>query len=121
SMPASVPPSVQMATCAQPPGSMHMSAVHGSLSSQFGVVPAMQVLPLHVSRPLHAVPSEHAVPAVAFACWQPPVAEHVSLVHGLLSLQFSAVPAVQTPAMHDSAPLQRSLSRHAAPSANARF
>jgi hypothetical protein len=47
--------------------------------------------------------------------WQPLTALQVSVVHALLSLQTSAVPAPQLPLWHVSAPLQTFASAHAVP------
>jgi hypothetical protein len=52
--------------------------LHGLPSSQSSGVPAVQVVPLHVSGPLHTLPSEQPVP-VATALWlQVPVLVHAS-------------------------------------------
>jgi hypothetical protein len=69
--------------------------VHTLLSSQTTGVPTHAPLP-HLSFAVHALPSEQE--AVLFAWEQLPVAwSQLSLVQGLLSLQFTAVPGRQVP------------------------
>src|SRR5262249_43935862 len=48
-----------------------------------GVPPTQFPAPSHVSAPLHGFPSAHDVPPGAGACCTPPLAVHVSIVHGL--------------------------------------
>jgi hypothetical protein len=70
--------------------------VHGLLSLQFGVpAPAWQVPPPHASPRVQALPSSQEF--VLFACRHPLPGLHESSVHGLLSVQSSAVPAWQLP------------------------
>jgi len=54
---------------------------------------------------LHAFPSEHEVPFVTGVYTQPVAGLHVSVVHGLLSLQVSAVPDLHWLPWHVSTPL----------------
>jgi ABC-type glucose/galactose transport system permease subunit len=84
--------------CWHPVTGSQVSVVHGLLSLQLSGVPAVQVPAWHVSTPLHVFPSLHEVPFASAVLWQPVSGSHVSAVHGLLSLQLSAVPAVQMPA-----------------------
>src|SRR5215468_94231 len=86
------------AGCSQPFTASQVSVVHGLLSLQLSGVPGAQVPASQVSAPLQTSPSEHAVPSGTAGCWQPFTASQVSVVHGLLSLQLSGVPAVQAPA-----------------------
>src|SRR5438093_98003 len=96
-----------------------VSVVHGLLSLQLSAVPAVQVPARHVSLPSHALPSLH-VPSFARALpWQPVSGSQVSVVHGLLSLQLRAAPAVQIPDRHVSAPLHTFPSLHDVPFATA--
>ena len=61
------------------------------------------------------LPSAHAVPLATGVCKQPKTGSQVSVVHTLLSLQLSAVPAVHTPAWQVSAPLHTFPSAHEVP------
>ena len=65
--------------------------------------------------------SGHAVPLATLVFWHPLVALHVSVVHTLLSLQLSAVPAAQMPPWQVSAPLQTVASAHGVPFRTAVF
>jgi hypothetical protein len=100
----------------QPVDGSHASVVHGLLSLQLIAGPGEQVPASHSSSCVHALPSLQAVPSGAGACWQPPVVEQVSVVHGSLSAQSSPMPAVHVPVSHASAPLQALPSRHGVPS-----
>jgi hypothetical protein len=71
---------------------------------------------LHTSPVVQLFLSSHAVPLATFVNTQPDVALQTSTVHGLLSLQGSGVPPLQTPPWHLSFIVQRSLSLHATPS-----
>jgi len=93
------------------------SAVQGLPSSQLGIVPGEQMPPWHVSAPLQALPSLQEVPFPTAAYWHPATGSQVSLLHGLLSSQSRAGPAVQVPEEHVSAPLQASPSLQEVPSA----
>jgi hypothetical protein len=75
----------------------------------------MHVPPWQDSNPLHEFPSLHELPFATAGCWQPACGSQVSVVHGLLSLQLSGVPAVQRPAWQVSAPLHRLPSLHELP------
>jgi hypothetical protein len=82
----------------QPVAGLQASVVHTFESLQLGGVPAAHPPFWQVSAPLHALPSLQAVPFETFACWQPKVALHVSVVQGFASSQLRAVPAAQVPA-----------------------
>jgi hypothetical protein len=98
---------------------LQLSVVHGLLSLQLSAVPLRQTPAWQVSAPLHALPSPHDAP-FARAVWvQPNVALQPSVVHGLLSLQSRAAPALQVPAWQVSAPLQTLPSPHGTPFATA--
>jgi hypothetical protein len=99
----------------QPSAASHESVVHGLPSLQTSAVPAAQEPAWQVSAPLHASPSLQAVPFATGAVRQPSAASQESVVHGLPSLQTSAVPAAQEPAWHVSAPLHALPSLHAVP------
>jgi len=96
-----------------------VSVVQGLLSLQLSGVPALQAPAWHVSLPLHALPSLHGVPFASAVLRQPASGSHVSAVHGLLSLQLRAAPAVQIPDRHVSAPLHTLPSLHDVPFATA--
>jgi hypothetical protein len=108
----------------QPAVGLQESVVHGLLSLQMSGAPALQAPAWQVSAPLQMSASAHEVP-LALAGWvqvpppqtssvqrlpssvqgsvlllktQPAVGLQESVVHGLLSLQVSGVPAVQAPA-----------------------
>ena len=95
--------------------------MHTFESLQLSDVPAVHVPPWQVSAPLQTLPSRHDVPLRTAVLVQPVVALQVSVVHTLLSLQLSAVPAVQVPAWQVSAPLHTVPSRHEVPLATAVF
>src|SRR6266446_9945030 len=105
--------------CLQPATGSHVSVVHGLASAQVSAVPAVHTPAWHVSVPLHALPSLHEVPFETAVCLQPATGSQVSVVQGLLSLQVSAVPAVQAPAWHVSTPLHTLPSLHEVPSGTA--
>src|SRR5438445_663694 len=96
-----------------------MSVVHGFPSSQLRDDPAVQVPDRHVSAPLHTLPSLHEVPFASAVRRHPLSGSQVSVVHGLLSLQLSAVPPMQMPARQVSAPLHTLPSLHEVPFASA--
>jgi hypothetical protein len=48
--------------CWQPKVALHVSVVHGFMSSQSSGVPPLHTPAWHVSTPLQALPSEHEVP-----------------------------------------------------------
>jgi hypothetical protein len=82
---------VVVLVCTQPVAGSQLSAVHALLSSQSSVpAPGWQLPPPQVSPVVQASPSSHG--AVLSVCAQPLAGAHVSVVHGLLSLQ-SSVPA----------------------------
>jgi hypothetical protein len=90
------------------------SVVHTLLSLQFSApAPAWQLPPPQVSPVVHALPSSQAIVLLA---WTHPLAgAHESVVHTLLSLQFSApAPAWQLPPEHVSPVVQALPSSHAA-------
>jgi hypothetical protein len=83
--------------CVQPKTGSQASVVHGLLSLQLRVVPALQVPLWQVSAPLHTVLSAHDVPLGSAVLAQPVTGLHESLVQTLESLQLRAEPAVQVP------------------------
>jgi hypothetical protein len=99
----------------QPVVALQLSVVHTFPSLQLGGVPAAQVPAWQVSAPLHTVLSGQAVPLATATFWHPVVGLQLSVVHTLLSLQLSGVPAVQVPPWHTSAPLHTVLSAHDVP------
>jgi hypothetical protein len=110
SVPLHARPSSQLvplatATCWQPSTASHESAVHGLPSSQLSAVPAAQLPDWHSSAPLQTFPSPQLIPLGTGVLWQPSTASHESAVQTLPSSQLSAVPAVQEPPWHVSAPL----------------
>jgi hypothetical protein len=82
----------------QPLAGLQLSVVQGLPSLQTSGVPALHVPPWQVSAPLHGLPSLHAVPLATTALVHTPAA-HVSVVHGLLSLQSAATLHALQPAM----------------------
>jgi hypothetical protein len=100
---------------AQPDTGSQLSFVQGFESLQLMGGPAIQTLLWQVSAPLQTLPSLQAVPFGTPVYAHPVVGLQASLVHGLLSLQTSGVPAVQTPDWHVSLPLQRLPSAQAVP------
>jgi hypothetical protein len=82
-----------------------VSVVHGLPSLHVGAIPGEQAPAWQTSTPLHAFPSPHGVPFGTSLCWQPTAGTQVSVVHGLLSLQSGAVPAVHEPSWQVSTPL----------------
>jgi hypothetical protein len=90
----------------QPTALSQASSVHALLSLHTSAGPAVHApLPLQVSVVVHSRPSLQAVPAARLVFLQPPSWSHVSVVHALLSLQFTPVPA-QTPLVQLSALVQ---------------
>src|SRR5438132_14137811 len=100
------------AGCRQPVTGSQVSVVHGFPSSQLSAVPEVHTPDRHVSAPSRTLPSLHEVPFASAVCRQPFSGSQASAVHGLLSLQLSAVPAPQTEARRVGAPLHGSPSRH---------
>jgi len=88
---------------------LHESSVHGLSSLQFGPVPGTHEPAEQWSPIVHAFPSLHAT--VLFVCVQPVAGAQASVVHTLLSSQFSAV----VPGTH-APPEQTSPTVHAFPS-----
>jgi hypothetical protein len=91
-------PSLQVAVllvCTHPVALLHESLVQGLLSSQFGAAPPTQAPPEQVSPVVQALPSLQL--AVLFVWVQPVAGLQASVVQGLLSLQFAAVPPTQAP------------------------
>jgi hypothetical protein len=99
----------------QPKTGSQLSVVHTLPSSQVSGVPAVHTPPWHVSSPLQTSPSRQGVPLTTVVFWQPVTGSQLSVVHGLLSSQLSAVPAVHTPPWQVSLPLQTLPSGHAVP------
>jgi hypothetical protein len=91
---------------------LQVSVVHTLLSLQLTAVPAWQVPPPQVSPAVQAFPSSQAF--VLFVWMQFPVAtSQLSVVHGLLSLQFGPPPPLQIPLRHVSPEVQAFPSSHA--------
>jgi hypothetical protein len=99
----------------QPKVGSQVSVVQTFESLQSRGLPAEQVPLWQVSVPLQALVSAHAVPFSTAVCVQPLAGLQESVVQTFPSLQLSAVPAVQTPAWHVSAPSQASPSLHEVP------
>jgi hypothetical protein len=99
----------------QPVAGAQPSVVQGFESLQTSGVPAVQVPAWQVSGPLHWLPSVQDTPFATGVAVQPVAGLHVSVVHTFESLQTTGVPAVHTPAWHDSVPLQRFPSGHGVP------
>jgi hypothetical protein len=72
---------------------------HSSLGGQESAVPAEQVPPAHLSFWVHGLSSVQVAPS-AFVWTQPVAGSQLSVVHGLLSSQPSAVPPPHTPFVH---------------------
>jgi hypothetical protein len=104
-----------MVEVVQPATGWHPSVVHGLPSLQLRAAAAVHKPPWQVSSPLHTLASVHDDPLGTAAIWQPDSGAHVSVVHGLPSLQLGAMPALQTPPTQVSAPLQRLPSVHEVP------
>ena len=77
--------------------------------------PVTQVTVVHGFESSQSPFTLHEVQPPMGVCWQPLTALHVSVVHALLSLQLSAVPAAQVPLWHASDPLHTFASRHGVP------
>jgi hypothetical protein len=103
------------AVAVHPVEGLQLSVVHTFPSLQTSAVPAAHTPAWQVSAPLQTFPSEHAVPFATGAVAHPVAGTHESVVHGLASLQTSAVPAVHVPLWQVSAPLQRLVSAHEVP------
>jgi len=89
----------------QPVTGAQVSVVQAFASLQLSGAPAVQNPLWQVSLPLHTLPSLQEVPFSTGVFWQPKTGSQVSVVHTLLSLQLSGVPAVQRPAWQVSLPL----------------
>jgi hypothetical protein len=85
------------------------------LSLQSRGLPGVQVPLWQVSVPLQALVSAQVVPFSTAVAVHPVAGLQPSAVQTLPSLQLGAVPAVQTPAWHVSAPSQASPSLHDVP------
>ncbi len=79
---------------------LQLSAVHGLLSLQVMRLVAEQAPAVHVSPDVHGLPSSQG--RLAATKTQPLAGSQTSTVHGLLSLQVWAVPALQVPALQVS-------------------
>ncbi len=98
-----------------PPPVLHVSLVQALLSLQTTALP-MQAPALQPSVVVQGLPSVQVVPAVAAVVTHLPVAaSHESSVQALLSLQLTALPAVQAPAWQVSPAVQLLPSSQAAP------
>jgi hypothetical protein len=89
---------------------LQLSVVQGLLSLQTTAWPGLQAPPEQASPVVHALPSLHA--AVLLVWMHPDVGLQESSVHGLLSLQLSAVPAWQVPPPQTSPVVQAFPSLH---------
>jgi len=87
-------------TWLQPVKLLQLSMVQALLSSQLKGTGA-QTPPAQVSGPVHALPSLHGL--LFAVCEQPVTGEQLSSVQAFKSLQLSAAPGVQTPALQTSA------------------
>ena len=88
----------------QPLAALQLSSVQTLPSSQLIVWPLMQEPPWQVSPEVQALPS---LQTATFAlCWQPLVGSQLSLVHGLVSSQLTALPAWQAPLLQVSPTVQ---------------
>jgi hypothetical protein len=73
------------------------SVVQAFESLQLSGVPAVHTPVWQVSSPLQTVASAQDEPLATLVFWQPVAGTQLSVVHTLLSLQLSGVPAVQVP------------------------
>src|SRR5262245_56623385 len=112
--PQSVPSSE--GTFRQPRVVSQLSTVQGMLSLQLRAVPGTQTELRHVSAPLQALVSGQGTPFAAAVTWQPRIGSQMSIVHTLLSLQTSGVPARQAPRLQTSLLLQMLPSLQVVPS-----
>jgi hypothetical protein len=92
----------------QPPWASQVSVVHALPSSQMAGTAATQSPPAHFSPVVQFEPSSHGPVPLTYT--HPALASHASVVHGLLSLQGSALPPTHAPL------LQASPTVHALPS-----
>jgi hypothetical protein len=99
-------------TYSQPVCGLQLSSVQTLPSLQFGAGPPTQAPPLQASAVVQAFPSLHG--SLLFTCVQPLAGLQPSSVHPLLSLQLSAVPPTQPPALQVSLVVQALPSSHAA-------
>ncbi len=95
---------------AHPPTLLQLSDVHGLLSLHAWPGPDTQVPPPQTSGVVQSLPSEQG--SVLLLLTQPLPALHESLVHRLLSSQFSAVPGTQLPPEQASPSVHALLSVH---------
>ena len=98
--------------CRHPAAGLHVSSVHPLASSQLSAGPPTQAPPVQVSEVVHAFPSLHA--AALFVWTQPVAGLQESSVQPLLSLQSSAGPPAQVPALQVSPVVHVFPSLHAA-------
>ena len=90
----------------QPLLALHASLVHALLSLHTVVAPGAQTPPLQASPTVQTLPSEQT--AVVAVNTQPVAESQASLVHGLLSLQVTAVPPAHAP-LAQASPLVQAL------------
>ena len=108
-------PSLQLATLlvvVQPSTESHKSFVQGFKSLHTCVAPPTQVPPWHESAVVQALLSSQ--PALLAACVQPVAVLQPSSVHGLLSLQPTALPPTHVPPEQTSPVVHALLSLHSA-------
>jgi hypothetical protein len=101
--------------CAHPKVGSQESEVQTFESLQLSVVPEVQVPAWQLSAPLQTLPSRHDVPFNTGVLEQPLTGSQESAVQTFESLQLRALPDVQVPPWHDSAPLQTLASGHGVP------
>jgi hypothetical protein len=97
-------------TWTHPVAGLHESSVQGLLSLQTVAAPGVQEPAAHRSPAVQAFPSSQA--AVLFVWMQPVSRLQVSVVHGLLSLQFGPGPLLHVPPPHVSPTVQAFPSSH---------
>ena len=99
-----------LASCVQPLAAAQPSFVHMLSSLQSVAAPGKHAPPLQVSPKVQALLSLHG--SLLLVKIQPPLASHVSVVHGLPSLQTTNLPGAQVPPLHTSLSVQLLPSLH---------
>ena len=92
-----------------------LSVVQTLPSSQLTGLPALHAPPTQPSPLVQASPSLHGLPFFASVCWQPAALVQVSMVQACPSSQLFLTPALHTPVLQTSTPLQTSPSEHVVP------
>ena len=100
--------SVLLAKTQLPLAASQVSLVHGLPSLHTATAPGLQAPVAQMSPTVQALPSVHG--EVLLLCWQPSVALHESLVHGLPSSQLRLAPGLHAPAAQTSGEVQTLLS-----------